>query len=144
MSDYTFTGDFGVAEAAARRRRAALTVVNTAGAAQAQLRGQRNITDIQKQGVVDLGKTVSSYGRRGLGGPNTKSGVRTGGLEAFAAKLQSALGVETENINSALQTAQNNEALAQSELEDYLAQLRVQQQTGVLNTAINIKSLGSY
>lgn len=144
MSDYTFTGDFGVAEAAARRKRASLTVLNTAGAAQAQLRGQRNIADIQKQGVVGLGNTVSGYGRRGLGGPNTKSGVRTTGLEAFAAKLQSTLGVETDNMNTALQTAQNNEALAQSDLEDYLAQLRIQQQSSVLNTAINIKSLGSY
>jgi hypothetical protein len=144
MSDYTFTGDFGVAEAAARRKRAQLTVVNTAGAANAQLRGQRNIADIQQQGVKGLGQTVSSFGRRGLGGPNTKSGVRTAGLEAFAAKLQSTLGSETENMNTALQTAQNNEAVAQSDLEDYLAQLRVQQQSGVLSTAINIKSLGSY
>jgi len=144
MSDYTFTGDFGVAEAAARRKRAQLTVVNTAGAANAQLRGQRNIADIQQQGVKGLGQTVSSFGRRGLGGPNTKSGVRTAGFEAFAAKLQSTLGSETENMNTALQTAQNNEAVAQSDLEDYLAQLRVQQQSGVLSTAINIKSLGSY
>lgn len=144
MSDYTFTGDFGVAEAAARRKRAQLTNVNTTGAAKAALRGQRNIQDIQTQGLKGLGRTVSGYGRRGLGGPNVKSGVRTAGLEAFAANLQSTLGSETENMNTALQTSLDNEALAQRDLEDYLAQLRIQQQSGVLNTAINIKSLGSY
>ncbi|CAB4151171.1 hypothetical protein UFOVP587_3 [uncultured Caudovirales phage] len=144
MSDYTFTGDFGVAEAAARRKRAQLTVANTRGAAAAQLRGSRNIADIQKQGVYGLGRTVSGFGQRGLGGPSIKSGIRKSGLEEFAVNLQKTLGAETENMNAALQTSLDNEALAQSDLEDYLAQLRIQQQSGVLNTAIDIKSQSSY
>ena len=138
-----FYGDFGVAEAA-RRRRAASSVANTQAAALGQLRGTRNIADLNKKYTEGFQPLVSSFGRRGLGGPNVKSGIRTAGLEKYAANLQSDLGRETENMNGYLQDAQTAEAVAQSELEDYIAKLRLQQQGSVLSTAVDIKSQQSY
>jgi len=140
----SFYGDFGVAEAAARRRRAAATVANTQAAALGQLRGTRNITDLNKKYTEGFQPLVGSFGRRGFGGGNIKSGIRTAGLEKYAANLQSDLGREREGMNQALQDSQTAEAVAQSELESYLAQLRLQQQGSVLSTAIDIKSQQSY
>jgi hypothetical protein len=139
-----FYGDFGVAEAAARRKRAASSVANTQAAALGQLRGTRNIADLNKKYTEGFQPLISSFGRRGFGGPNIKSGIRTAGLEKYAANLQSELGRETENMNGSLQDAQTAEAVAQSELEDYIAKLRLQQQGSVLSTAVDIKSQQSY
>jgi|688.fasta_scaffold01850_43 hypothetical protein len=145
MSDTgAFYGDFGVAEASARRRRAKQSVANQNAAAFGQLRGTRNIADLQRQYKEGFAPQVASYGRRGLGGPNVSSGIRTAGLEKYAASLQRDLGRETENMNAGLQQSMDAEAVAQSDLEDYLAQLRLQQQGSVLQTAIDIKSQASY
>lgn len=140
----TFYGDFGVAEAAARRKRAAATVANTQAAALGQLRGTRNMADLNKKYLEGFQPMVAGYGRRGFGGANIKSGIRTAGLENYAANLQTDLGRERENQNQSLMDSQTAEAVAQSELESYLAQLRLQQQGSVLSTAIDIKSQQSY
>ena len=140
----TFYGDFGVAEAAARRKRAAATVANTQSAALGQLRGTRNIADLNKKYLEGFQPMVAGYGRRGFGGANIKSGIRTSGLEKYAANLQSDLGRERENQNQSLQDSLTAETVAQRDLESYLAELRLQQQGSVLSTAIDIKSQQSY
>ena len=140
----TFYGDFGVAEAAARRRRAAASTANQQAAALGQLRGTRNIADLNKKYTEGFQPLVANFGRRGFGGGNIKSGIRTAGLEKYAATLQSDLGRESQNMNQSLQDSQTAEATAQADLESYLAQLRLQQQGSVLSTAIDIKSQQSY
>jgi hypothetical protein len=140
----SFYGDFGVAEAAARRRRAASSVANQQAAALGQLRGTRNIEDLNKKYLEGFQPMVANYGRRGFGGANITSGIRTAGLEKYAANLQSDLGRERQNMNQSLQDSQTAEATAQADLESYLAQLRLQQQGSVLSTAIDIKSQQSY
>lgn len=142
MSDMSaFYGDFGAAEAAAIRKRKQRSVANTQSAMLGQLRGQRRMADIQKQYKEGFQPVVASYGRRGFGGPGVQSGIRTAGLEKYAEQLQKDLGSETESMQDLLNQVTMDEATAQAELEDYLAQLRFAKQQAVLQSAQNIKSL---
>lgn len=145
MSDVSAQyGDFGVAAAAATRKRKQQSIANQQSAFFGQQRGQRNIADITKRYQEGFQPLVSSYGRRGLGGANVKSGIRTAGLEKYAQNLQSDLGRETENQNNDFNVLTNLENSQQGDLDDYLAQLRMAKNTNILNTAVDIKSAGSY
>lgn len=145
MSDIgAFYGDYGVAEAAAIRRRKQQSIANTQSAFLGQLRGQRNLADIQKRYSEGVSPLVSSYGQRGLMGPNVSSGIQVGGLEKYAQRLQTDLGSESQNIQDDLAQLQSREASQQADLEQYLAQLRLQKQSAILQSALNIKSLASY
>lgn len=108
------------------------------------MRGQRNITDINKRYSEGFQPLVSTYGRRGLGGANVKSGIRTAGLEQYAKSLQTDLGRETENQNNDFTNLTNLENSQQAELDDYLAELRLKKSQNILSTAVDIKSAGSY
>lgn len=145
MSDASaFYGDFGVAEAAANRRRKQQSIANTQAAILGQKRGARRITNIQKQYAEGFQPLVSSYGRRGFGGPNVSSGLRTNALEKYATNLQESLGMESENLQTELTDIANREASQQADLENYLANLRLSKQQQVLNDALDIKSMASY
>ena len=145
MSDASnFYGDFGVAEAAAIRRRKQQSIANTQAAFMGQQRGKRRMDDIRKQYKENLPSLVSGYGRRGLGGPNVSSGIRTAGLEKFAQNLQRDLGVESQNLQDELNNLSLQDASEQADLESYLAQLRLQKQQAVISDAMNIKQMASY
>lgn len=145
MSDASaYYGDYGVADAAARRRRKEQSIANKQSAFFGQLRGQRNITDINKKYQEGFQPLVSSYGRRGLGGANVKSGIRTAGLEQYAKNLQTDLGRETENQNNDFNVLTNLENSQQADLRNYLAQLRLAKNSNILSTAVDIKSAGAY
>lgn len=145
MSDASnFYGDFGVAEAAAIRRRKQQSIANTQSAFLGQQRGKRRMDDIRKQYKENLPSLVSGYGRRGLGGPNVSSGIRTSGLEKFAQNLQRDLGVESQNLQDELNNLSLQDASEQADLESYLAQLRLQKQQAVISDAMNIKQMASY
>lgn len=142
MSDMSaFYGDFGAAEAGAIRRRKQRSIANTQSALLGQLRGQRRMADIRKQYEEGFQPVVGTYGRRGFGGPNVQSGVRTAGLEKYAENMQRELGSETQALQDLLNQTALDEATAQAELEDYLAQLRFAKQAQILQSAQNIKSL---
>lgn len=140
----TFYGDFGVAAAAATRRRKQQSIANTQSAMLGQKRGARNITNIQKQYQEGFQPLVSGYGKRGFGGPNVSSGIRTAGLEKYAQNLQQDLGTESARLQDELQTISNTEASQQADLESYLADLRLSKQQQILNSALDIKQMSSY
>jgi hypothetical protein len=145
MSDPSaYYGDFGVAEASAIRKRRFSSARNTTGAARAQLRGQRNLADIQKRYTEGFTPQVTGYNRRGLGGPNVRSGIRTAGLERYAESLQRDLGEETRGMQELAEDAVQREASEQADLEDYLAQLRLNKQQNIIGSALDIKSMSSY
>lgn len=145
MSDMSAQyGDFGVAAASAMRKRKQQSIANTQSGFFGQLRGQRNITDINKRYTEGFKPLVSTYGRRGLGGANVKSGIRTAGLEQYAKSLQTDLGRETENQNNDFTNLTNLENSQQADLDDYLADLRLKKSQNILSTAVDIKSAGSY
>ena len=145
MSDAsTFYGDFGVAAAAANRRRKQQSIANTQAAMLGQKRGSRRVSDIQKQYKEGFQPLVAGYGQRGFGGPNVSSGIRTAGLEKYATNLQETLGIESENLQDQLNTISNQEASQQADLESYLANLRITKQQQILNDALDIRSMASY
>ena len=145
MSDPSaYYGDFGVAEASARRKRQMSSIANLKSAEFGQLRGQRNLADIQKKYSQGFTPQVSSYNRRGLGGVGIKSGIRTSGLERYAESLQRDLGSESLNQQELLENTIAREGSEQADLEDYLAQLRLQKQQNIIGSALDIKSMSSY
>lgn len=142
MSDMSaYYGDFGVSEADGIRKRKQRSISNTQSAMLGQLRGQRRIADIQRQYQEGFQPKVASYGRRGLGGPGVRSGIKIAGLEKYAEQLQRDLGSEVNDMQDLLNTVTMDEATSQAGLEDYLANLRFAKQQAVLQSAQNIKSL---
>jgi hypothetical protein len=137
-------GDFGVSEARAIRQRKNQNTANLQASLLGQKRGARRMDDIQRQYSEGFTPMMASYGRRGFGGPNVKSGIRTTGLEKYAKNLQRDLGVESENLQDELNGIALKEASEQSELDAYLAELRLNSQQAVLNTATDIKQYASY
>lgn len=145
MSDMSAQyGDYGIAANAAIRKRKQESIANQQSAFLGQLRGSRAITDINEKYTKGFQPLVSSFGRRGLGGANVKSGIRTSGLEEYAKSLQKDLGRETENQNMDSNNLIQNETNQQAGLDDYLAQLRLEKSRNIINTAVDVKSLGNY
>jgi hypothetical protein len=140
----SFYGDFGVAAAAATRRRKQQSIANTQSAMLGQQRGARNVTNIQKQYQEGFTPLVGSYGRRGFGGPNVSSGIRTQGLEKYAQNLQKDLGTESARLQDELNSISMTDAGQQADLESYLANLRLTKQQQILNSALDIKQMASY
>lgn len=144
MSNASPWDGFGIAEAQARRRRSQRSIANEKASFLGQQRGQRNLLDIQKQYTEGFQPLVASFGRRGLGGPNVQSGIRSRGLERYAEQLQASLGQETERMNEELRGIAQDETNAQQELEDYLADLRLQKALAAMQSAMNIKQFAAY
>jgi high-affinity K+ transport system ATPase subunit B len=145
MSDISAQyGDYGIAANAAIRKRKQQSIANTQSATLGQLRGKRTLDDISDKYTKGFQPLVSSFGRRGLGGANVKSGIRTAGLEEYAKSLQKDLGRETENQTTDSNNLIQNETNQQAGLDDYLAQLRLEKSKNIINTAVDIKSLGNY
>lgn len=145
MSDTSsWYSSFGLAEASAKRKRETRKIANQQSALLGQRRGQRNLADIQKRYAEGLNPTVGSYARRGLMGASSRSGIATSGLSKYAESLQRELGTESQAMQDELNRIQADEAASQADLEDYLAQLRLDKQRAILSDALNIKSLSSY
>lgn len=145
MSDFSaYYGNYGVSEAGAIRRRKQQSTANLQASLLGQKRGSRRMDDIQRQYNEGFTPMVANYGQRGFGGPNVSSGIRTTGLEKYAKNLQRDLGVESENLQDELNALSLKEANEQSELDSYLAELRLNSQQAVLNTATDIKQYASY
>ena len=141
MSDMSaYYGDFGLGEAGAIRTRKKRNIANTQAAALGQLRGKRNIAELQRIAAEGFQPVVGSYGRRGFGGPNVNSGIRTAGLERYAADLQRNLGAESFNLQDILNNSQLDDMDAQNDLENYVEALRLQKQANILASAQQIKS----
>lgn len=136
--------DYGLAEAAARRKRETRKIANQQAAMLGQQRGSRNLAEIQKQYSRGFQPQVAAYGSRGLMGPNVQSGISLKGLGQYAERLQADLGQETARMQDELTRIQNDEAAAQADLEDYLASLRLQKQRDIIGQALDIKTLASY
>ena len=126
------------------RNRLNQSLANQQAAFLGQTRGKRNIADIKKQYVEGFDPTVSSYARRGLIAPDVQSGIARSGLEKYAESLQKDLGTETLNTQTSLNEIAMSEASQQADIEDFLAELRLQKQQDILSSAMALKGLGSY
>ncbi len=142
MTDYY--GDYGLAEAAALRRRQQQSLANQAAAFQGQKRGTRNLETINRNYSEGYQPVAASFGQRGLGGANVKSGIRRSGLARYAEKFQRDLGAETQNIQDDANNVALQDASQQSDLEDYIAQIRLQKAQQIMATAASLQQYSSY
>jgi hypothetical protein len=146
MSDLgtAYYGDYGLAEASARKKRATNSIANQQAAAMGQMRGQRNLNDLTRSLTEGFRPKMAGYGQRGLAGPNVASGIQRSGLERYVADMQDQIGRGTLDLQSEANLATAQEADAQAALDDYLAQLKIQKLQGITDTATALKQYGSY
>ena len=137
-------GDYSLLEAAANRKRKQQSIANQNAAFFGQQRGTRNMADLQTKYRQGFNPLVATYGRRGLVGPNTQSGITRKGLAQYAESLQKSLGSESENLQRELQQINDTELSQQADLNDYLAQLRYDKSKDIYNTASAVKNYSSY
>ena len=139
-----YFGDFGMAEASARKRRNQYSVANQQAAFLGQQRGTRSIADLTRKLTEGFRPKMATYGQRGIAGPNVASGIQRQGLERYAADMQRAVGDETQTLQDEQNTIAMNEANSQADLEDYLAQLRLQKQQNIISSATALKQYAAY
>ena len=145
MSDLasTFYGDYGMAAATARRKRAKESIANQQAASLGQMRGTRNIADLTRQFTEGFVPQMSAYGRRGLAGPNVASGIQRKGLERYAATMQGKVGEATQALQDELNRLADLEAGQTADLDAYLQQLELQKQQNIFNVAAALKEYGA-
>lgn len=139
-----YYGDFGMAEATARKRRATQSIANRQSAQLGQMRGQRSLSKLTQQLTEGFRPKMAEYGSRGLAGPNVQSGIQRAGLSRYAADMQDRLGESTQQLQDEANLAVSQEANAQADLEDYLAQLQLQKKQNVINAATALKQYAAY
>jgi len=143
MSD-VYYGDYGLSEASAIFNRSKRSAATQAAMFRGQTRGRSRVGDIQRQYREGFDPLVSSFGQRGLLGPNVQSGITREGLSRYAESLQRDLGTENENMQDEMNRLAIEGASSQEELENYLGQLRLQKAQDVMRAATEIKNLASY
>jgi hypothetical protein len=145
MSDLasTFYGDYGLAEATARRRRFQQSIANQQAATLGQMRGERGIADLTRQYTEGFQPKMAEYGKRGLAGPNIASGIQRAGLEKYAAKMQTDVGAATQALQDELNRLSQLEADQTADLDAYLQQLRLAKQQNIFNAAVALKEYGA-
>lgn len=139
-----YYGDYGMAEASARKRRSAASIANQQAAFLGQQRGTRNIADLTRKLTEGFRPKMAGYGQRGLAGPSVASGIQRKGLERYAADMQRALADETQMLQDEQNRIAMAEAQSQADLEDYLAQLRLQKQRDIISSATALKQYAAY
>jgi hypothetical protein len=134
----------GLAGAKARRQRLSESLANQQAATMGQMRGKRNIQDITRNYTEQFRPMQESYGVRGFGGPNVKSGVRRRGLARFAETLQRELGRETENMQTELNSIAAMEAGQQTSLDSYLNELQLSKAQQIMADAAALREFQGY
>ena len=138
------SGNYGLSEAGAILRRRNRSIANQQAATLGQQRGSRKMSDITKQYVEGFQPKMAQYGRRGLAGPNVKSGIQRSGLEKYATNLQSSLGAETLNLQDQLNQISGDEAASESELQQYINDLALAKNQRIIDTATALRQLQGY
>lgn len=133
-----------LAGARARRQRLAESLANQQAAFLGQMRGKRNIADITRTYTEGYRPVQASFGQRGLGGPNVKSGIRRAGLAKYAETMQRELGRETENMQNELNNIAATEAAQQSSLDAYLNELQLSKAQQIMADAAALREFQGY
>lgn len=139
-----YYGDYGMAEASARKKRAKYSIANQQAATLGQQRGTRNIADLTRKLTQGFRPEMAKYGQRNVAGRGISSGIQRQGLERYAADMQRVIGDETQMLQDTQNQFVMNEATQQADLEDYLQQLRLQKQRDIINSATALKQYAAY
>lgn len=146
MSDLanSYYGDYGMAEASARKRRLQESIANRQAASLGQMRGTRKLSDLTRALTEGFKPKMADYGQRGLAGPNVASGIQRSGLQRYAADMQTQLGDYTQQLQDEQNSIVQQEAAAQAALDDYLQQLALQKKQSIIDSATALKQYSSY
>lgn len=146
MSDLanSYYGDYGMAQAAAVKRRALDSIANRQAATLGQWRGTRKLSDLTRQLTEGFRPKMAEYGQRGLAGPNVASGIQRSGLERYAADMQTQLGDLTQQLQDEQNLAVQQEAAQQAALDEYLQQLALDKKQKIINSATALSQYASY
>lgn len=134
----------GLAGAKARRTRLAQSLANQQASFMGQQRGRRNVQDITRNYTEGFKPVQESYGQRGMGGPNVKSGVRRAGLARYAQTMQRELGRETEGIQQELNNIAVTESAQQADLDSYLNELQLSKAQQIMADAASLREFQGF
>jgi hypothetical protein len=142
MADIYF-GDYGQSVASAQRRRSQRSIARQQSAFLGQQRGSRRIADLRREYTEGFRPQMEQFGKRGLAGPNVRSGIQRRGLEQYAAQLQRNLGLEQQSIQDELNKIAMEEAADQAELDAYIRELNLRKQQDIVAAAAALRELGA-
>jgi hypothetical protein len=91
-----------------------------------QQRGQRQQQNLSEQYRKAFPQLVGSYGRRGLAGPNTRSGIVRGGLSELAKKQLSDYGDLQQGLDQEMKQYDLQSAMREADLYGGLTDLETQ------------------
>jgi hypothetical protein len=138
-----YYGDYGMAEATARKRRATSSIANLQAARLGQQRGQRSLSKLTQQLTEGFQPKMAEYGQRGIAGPNVQSGIQRAGLERYASTMQGKIGEATQSLQDELNRLAQTEANETADLDAYLQQLALAKQQNIFNAASALKEYGA-
>lgn len=142
MADIYF-GDYGQSVAAQQRRRSQQSIARQQSAFLGQQRGSRRMADLRREYVEGFRPQMEAFGKRGLAGPNVRSGIQRKGLERYAAELQRNLGLEQQSIQDELNQIAMQEAASQAELDSYINELNLRKQQDIIAAATALREMGA-
>lgn len=103
-------------------------------------RGQRNLNLMQEQFQRQAPNVVGSFVRRGLAGPNVRSGTYETGLQDFAVQAQRQQQDLMDEINQGQMMADLQQADLEASLKSQLADIESEKAREIRNAASTISS----
>lgn len=142
MADIYF-GDYGQSVASQQRKRAQTSLARQQSAFLGQQRGSRRMADLRREYTEGFRPQMEAFGKRGLAGPNVKSGIQRKGLERYAAELQKNLGLEQQSIQDELNAIAMAEAADQADLDAYIQDLNLKKQQDIVAAAAALREMSA-
>lgn len=139
MSDFNY-GGYDDAKRQYGRQFAASSARNAYSRFLSQQRGQRQKFDIQKAYKQQMPRVIAEYSRRGLAGPNVRSGIYAQGLQE---RLQDQYDTEQRAQQDMLESLREADLTAADLEEQYksqLAELEARKQGEIARTASMLQS----
>jgi len=106
----------------------------------AQQRGTRNVAKLQRDYEQQAPNVVGSFVRRGLAGPNVRSGIFQRGLQDFARRQYEDVSGAQQSLADELQGFDLEERQAQADYQSRLADLEAEKQREIARAASTLNS----
>jgi hypothetical protein len=120
------------------------SATNKFGRFVSQQRGNRQIGDFQRGFQRQMPGFTANWGRRGMTGAGVQSGVFRGAMQRYVGDYTRQLGGMRQDLASDLQGFDLQQAQLDAAKQRALADLQMQQQIQMANTAQNLVALRPY
>lgn len=117
------------------------TAANAYGRFVAQQRGKRGLADAKRNFGRQVPGFTAQWGQRGMTGPGVQSGVFQNAMQRFVGDFQRDYGRMQQDMTSDLQGYDLQQANFEQAKQQALADLRMQQQMQIANTAQQLAAL---